>query len=234
MLRISLWSMLVSISGRLSKIWCRVFLSLVLSLVGPCWALLSLVEPCWALLSLVSNLRHDLDFTWQFRYHPAVRFGCCWPLQIAPADVRRYGKTGEDVGLPRGQRQFEGSFGWGRHFSKLAQVFLISEGLSKCEAVKTYRWMFRIFPIPISWTWIHFKIRKTSQTSLPTFETWFAKPIVLKEAKCLCLLKAFGHALLDLCHQLHRSCTATRLQSRYWDVEYAAVRHLSDIFLPLF
>ena len=176
------------------------------------------VEPCWALLSLVSNLRHDLDFTWQFRYHPAVRFGCCWPLQIAPADVRRYGKTGEDVGLPRGRRQFEGSFGWGRHFSKLAQVFLISEGLSKCEAVKSYRWMFRIFLIPISWTWIHFKIRKTSQTSLPTFETWFAKPIVLKEAKCLCLLKAFGHVLLDLCHQLHRSCTATRLQSRYWDM----------------
>ena len=99
---------------------------------------------------------------------------------------------------------------------------------------KAFHWMFRILPSPISWAWIHFKIRKTSQTSLPTFETWFAKPIVLKEAKCLCLLKAFGHALLDLCHQLHRSCTATRLQSRYWDVEYAAVRHLSDTFLALF
>ena len=32
----------------------------------------------------MSNLRHDFDFTWKFRYHPAVRFGCCWPLQIAP------------------------------------------------------------------------------------------------------------------------------------------------------
>ena len=70
-----------------------------------------------------SDLRHDLDFTWQFRYHPAMRFGCCWPLQIAPADVRRHGKTVEDVGQPRGRRQSEGSLGWGRHFAKLAQVF---------------------------------------------------------------------------------------------------------------
>ena len=183
-------------------------LSLVLSLVS------SLVECC-------VNLRHDLDSTWQFRYHPAMRFGCCWPLQIAPADVRRYGKIGEDVGLPCGRRQFEGSFGRGRHFARLAQVFQISKGLSKYEAVKTCEDLFldvSIFPIPIWWTWTHFEIRKTSQTSLPTFEMWFAKLIVLKEAKCLYLLKAFGHVLLDLCRQLHRSCTATRLQSQYWDM----------------
>ena len=71
--------------------------------------------------------------------------------------------------------------------------------------------------LEITQNWSYFKsfsgctsmLRKTNPISLPMSEMWFAKQIALKEVRCLCRPRAFGLALLDLCPQLPRCCTAT-------------------------
>ena len=68
-----------------------------------------------------------------------MRLGCCWPLQIATADVRRHGEIGENAWLPCGWNQLEGSVGRRRLLGQAFQIHFVSHFNMWVWAVRVVR-----------------------------------------------------------------------------------------------